>query len=264
MSGRWVEVSDGVLVRRHEELDLCTGLVVGDGACLVVDTGGDARQGAELAAAVRAVTPHPWTVALTHAHFDHCFGTAAFLPCVRWAHEGCPAALATTAEPQRAEWTAHYRDAGRDEVADALATTPAIPPDQLVEASATVHIGDRPVLLAHLGRGHTDHDLVVQVPDAAVVFAGDLVEQGAPPDFGDAYPGDWPATLTALLGLDASLVVPGHGEPVDAGFVADQRDELATVAALCAAVAAGDLDVAAALAHSPYPPAVTRSALRRS
>ena len=258
-----MEVGDGVLVRRHEELDLSTGLVVGDGACLVVDTGGDARQGAELAEAVRAVTPHPWTVVLTHAHFDHCFGTAAFLPCERWAHAGCFEALAATADPQRAEWIAHYRDAGRAEVVDALATTPVIPPDQLVEAFVTVHIGARPVRLAHLGRGHTDHDLVVQVPDAAVVFAGDLVEQGAPPDFGDAYPADWPATLTALLGLGAGLVVPGHGEPVDAGFVAAQRDELATVAALCEAVSAGDLDEASALARSPYPPAVTRSALRR-
>lgn len=263
MSARWVEVGDGVLVRRHEELNLSTGLVVGDGACLVVDTGGDTRQGAELAAAVRAVTPHPWTVALTHAHFDHCFGTAAFLPCERWAHTGCPTVLATTAEPQRAEWIAHYRDTGRDEVAEALATSPVIPPDRLVETSVTVQVGGRPVLLAHLGRGHTDHDLVVQVPDATVVFAGDLVEQGAPPDFGDAHPADWPATLTALLGLSAGRVVPGHGEPVDAGFVAAQRDELATVAALCADVAAGALDETAALAGSPYPPTVTRSALRR-
>ncbi len=263
MSARWVEVGDGVLVRRHEELDLSTGLVVGDGACLVVDTGGDARQGVELAAAVRAVTPHPWTVVLTHAHFDHCFGTAAFLPCERWAHVGCPAALATTAEPQRTEWVAYYRDAGRDEVADALATSPVVPPDRLVDASVTVQVGGRPVLLVHLGRGHTDHDLVVQVPDAGVVFAGDLVEQGAPPDFSDAHPVNWPATLTALLGITAERFVPGHGEPVDAGFVAAQRDELATVAALCEAVATGDLDEASALTRSPYPPAVTRSALRR-
>lgn len=263
VSGRWVEVGDGVLVRRHEELDLSTGLVVGEGACLVIDTGGDARQGAELAAAVRAVTPHPWTVALTHAHFDHCFGTPAFLPCERWAHTGCPPALATTAEPQRAEWVAHYRDAGRDEVADALATSPVVPPDRLVDASVSLRVGGRLVLLAHLGRGHTDHDLVVQVPDAGVVFAGDLVEQGAPPDFSDAHPVDWPATLNALLGLGAGRVVPGHGEPVDAGFVSAQRDELAAVAALCEAVAAGALDETSALTRSPYPPAETRIALRR-
>jgi hypothetical protein len=38
--------------------------------------------------------------------------------------------------------------------------------------------------LRALGRGHTD--LVVRVPDAGVVFAGDLVAQGAPPALEDA------------------------------------------------------------------------------
>ena len=51
------------------------------------------------------------------------------------------------------------------------------------------------VVLRHLGRGHTDHDVVAHVPDTGVVFAGDLVEQGAPPGFEDSYPLDWPATL---------------------------------------------------------------------
>ncbi|MET0188720.1 MAG: MBL fold metallo-hydrolase, partial [Pseudonocardia sediminis] len=78
--GRWVGLADGVLARRHDELDLTTGLVLGTDRALVIDTRGDSRQGAELAAAVRAVTGLPVTVVLTHAHFDHCFGTAAFGP----------------------------------------------------------------------------------------------------------------------------------------------------------------------------------------
>jgi glyoxylase-like metal-dependent hydrolase (beta-lactamase superfamily II) len=66
------------------------------------------------------------------------------------------------------------------------------------------------------------------VPDAAVVFAGDLVEQGAPPSIGpDAHPSDWPSALDAILALNPAVVVPGHGDPVDAGFVRRQRDELA-------------------------------------
>ena len=100
-------------------------------------------------------------------------------------------------------------------------------------------LGGRTVALQHPGRGHTDHDVVVHVPDAAVVFAGDLVEQGAPPDLGDAVVAEWPATLDALLALQPAVVVPGHGDPVDPAFVAAQRAELAEVAALHAAVAAG-------------------------
>ena len=89
-------------------------------------------------------------------------------------------------------------------------------------------VGGRAVSLRHLGRGHTGADLVVAVDD--VVFAGDLVEEGAPPAMDDAFPLEWAATLTALLGLVRGPVVPGHGAVVDAAFVAAQRDELARLA----------------------------------
>jgi glyoxylase-like metal-dependent hydrolase (beta-lactamase superfamily II) len=251
--GRWVEVGDGVLARRHRELDLTTGLVLGGERALVVDTRGDARQGSELATAVRAVTGLSPTVVVTHAHFDHCFGTAAFLPCPVFAHPRCRATLAATADAQRAEWAAHYRDQGDPATADALDATHPPLPDHAVDPETTLDLGGRTVTLRHLGRGHTDHDLVVHVPDAAVVFAGDLVEQGAPPDLGDAVLAEWPATLDALLALRPTVVVPGHGDPVDAAFVAAQRAEVAEVAALHAAVAAGRIDAATAARLSPYP-----------
>ena len=70
-------------------------------------------------------------------------------------------------------------------------------------------------------------------PEADVLFAGDLVEQGAPPSFGDAYPLDWPATLGQLLDLAADgHVVPGHGEVVERDFVAAQLGEIAFLAEL--------------------------------
>ncbi len=248
--GRWVEVGDGVLARRHRELDLTTGLVLGEERALVVDTRGDARQGTELATAVRAVTGLPLVVAITHAHFDHCFGTGAFLPCPVFAHPRCRATLAATADAQRAEWVTHYCLHGAPDTADALAATDPPLPDYAVDPETPLDLGGRAVTLRHLGRGHTDHDLVVHVPDAAVVFAGDLVEQGAPPDLGDAVLAEWPATLDALLALRPAVVVPGHGDPVDTAFVAAQRAE---VAALHAAVAAGRIDTATAARRSPYP-----------
>ena len=251
--GRWVEVGDGVLARRHAELDLTTGLVLGGERALVVDTRGDARQGAELAGAVLAVTPLPVVVALTHAHFDHCFGTGAFRPCPVYAHPRCRATLAATAAAQRDEWSAHYRGRGDHRTAEALAATDPPLPDRGVDPEVVLDLGGRTVVLLHTGRGHTDHDVVVHVPDTAVVFAGDLVEQGAPPDLGDAVLADWPATLDAVLALRPQVVVPGHGDPVDPAFVAAQRAELAEVAALHAAVAAGELDAATAARRSPYP-----------
>jgi glyoxylase-like metal-dependent hydrolase (beta-lactamase superfamily II) len=249
--GRWVEVGDGVLARRYTELDLTVGLVIGAERALVVDTRGDARQGAELATAVRGVTTLPLAVAITHAHFDHCFGTAAFAPAPVHALPRCRAVLAATAAAQRSRWAAYYRERGDHGTADALAATD--PPLPGADAPTTLDLGGRTADLLHLGRGHTDHDLVVAVPDAGVVFAGDLVEQGAPPDLEDGVIPEWPATLDALLALGPRTVVPGHGAPVDAAFVAGQRAELGEVAALCAAVAEGSITAAEAARRSPYP-----------
>jgi glyoxylase-like metal-dependent hydrolase (beta-lactamase superfamily II) len=251
MDGRWVEVGDGVLARRYAELDLTVGLVLGAERALVVDTRGDARQGAELAAAVQVISTQPLAVAITHAHFDHCFGTAAFAPAPVYALPRCRAVLAATASAQRSRWAAYYRERGDPDTAGALAATEPPLPD--VDAPAVLDLGGRSVQLLHLGRGHTDHDLVVAVPDAGVVFAGDLVEQGAPPDLEDAVVPEWPATLDALLALRPRTVVPGHGDPVDPAFVAGQRAELAEVGALHAAVARGSLSAAEAARRSPYP-----------
>ena len=60
--------------------------------------------------------------------------------------------------------------------------------------------GGRVGRLRHAGRGHSAGDLValVAVLDADVAVVGDLVEQGGPPRFDDAYPLEWPDTLAAL------------------------------------------------------------------
>ncbi|MGY1844345.1 MBL fold metallo-hydrolase [Modestobacter sp. SYSU DS0875] len=223
----WREVGDGVFVRRHADLDLNCGLVVGDGACLVIDTRCHLGEGRALAEAVRAVTPHPWTVVNTHDHYDHCFGNAAFRPAAVWGHRRCAEGLASTGEAQRASVVAGLREDG-DPAAELVAIAPIDVPDNLVDDVAVLDVGGRPVTLRHLGRGHTDGDLVVAVAD--VLFAGDLVEEGGPPAMEDAFPLEWAATLDALLGLVRGPVVPGHGAVVDAGFVVGQRDELARLA----------------------------------
>jgi glyoxylase-like metal-dependent hydrolase (beta-lactamase superfamily II) len=249
----WQEVADGVLVRRHAELDLNCGLVLGDGACLVVDSRSHLGEAADLVAAVRAVTPHPWTLVNTHAHYDHCFGNSAFRPAAVWGTRGCAADLVATGEQQRDAVVAELRRTGQHRTADLVAAAPIDPPDHLVDDVAHLDVGGREVVLRFLGRGHTDHDLVVEV-DEDVIFAGDLVEEGAPPAFDDAFPEEWPATLGRLHALARGPVVPGHGAVVDAAYVGGQREELLSV---FAAVRAGRTDA------GPYDPVTMRTAARR-
>jgi glyoxylase-like metal-dependent hydrolase (beta-lactamase superfamily II) len=221
----WHEVGDGVYVRRYPFLDQTIGAVVGRSHVLVVDTRSTTLQARELIGDLRQLTRLPWVVANTHVHFDHAFGNAAFRPCEIWAHQGCAEALRAHGPAQRENVVRWVPDLARE-----LNGTPLDPPDRTFEAWAELDLGDRRVELRHLGRGHTDHDVVVHVPDTATVFAGDLVEHGAPPGFEDSFPLDWPATLGHLLDLADGVVVPGHGAPVSSDFVSAQLAEIAFLA----------------------------------
>jgi glyoxylase-like metal-dependent hydrolase (beta-lactamase superfamily II) len=231
---RWREVAPGVLVRRHRFFDLNVTLVLGDERALVVDTQVHEPAARTLVAAVREVTALPWVVVDTHAHFDHVFGNATFAqeqPGLEiWGHEGCRRELELFGASQRAAAAQGLREAGRPDDADLVEAVALLPPNRAFTADTELDLGGRTVVLHHPGRGHTGHDAVVEVPDAQVTIAGDLVEEGAPPSFGDAYPLEWPATLGALLPRLGSVVVPGHGDVVDPAFVAAQRDDLAAVA----------------------------------
>jgi glyoxylase-like metal-dependent hydrolase (beta-lactamase superfamily II) len=160
-------------------------------------------------------------VVVTHWHYDHAFGLAAFADVPRIAHESVHSRLLSAeAAAEAKRLGVDSRELGQPNVEIAVATA--------------LDLGDRRVEIAHLGRGHTDGDLVVVVPDADVLFAGDLLESAGPPSFGpDSVPDEWPATVDAVIGLmtAATLAVPGHGEPVGREFVFEQRGWIAAQAA---------------------------------
>jgi glyoxylase-like metal-dependent hydrolase (beta-lactamase superfamily II) len=255
---RWIEIAENVFARRHEELDQTLGLVVGEERCLVVDSGTDEEHGAQWLAAIREVTALPHTLLITHAHWDHFFGTAPFTPCPVLAHPVCQQEIERNAEEHRARGLRHYGDSPR---AALHAAARVVVPDTAI-TTLELDLGGKMAWLRHPGRGHTGGDVVVFLPETGTLFAGDLVEQGAPPAIGsDAYPLDWPSTMDALLALDPEVVVPGHGEPVDAAFVATQRDELAAVAELYLAVRTGELTTDEAVSRAPYPDGYVRYVL---
>ena len=131
---------------------------------------------------------------------------------------------------------------------------------------ATLDVGGREILLAYLGRGHTDNDIVLRVTDADVLCAGDLLENGATPYFGDGFPMDWPVTADRLLAMtgDRTVVVPGHGDHAGRSFVAASLDGFRAIAALAEGVHGGMLDLESAIAVAPYPAAAAREPLERA
>jgi glyoxylase-like metal-dependent hydrolase (beta-lactamase superfamily II) len=259
----WVEIGDRVFVRRYEFYDQNIGVVLGEGEVLLIDTRSTHVQAREVAADLRMLTADPVTVVVdTHGHFDHAFGNHVFRPATIWGQSGCPPFMAATGESRRAR-------VARDEpsLAADLGEVVIDPPDQVFDTAATIDVGGRPVELRFLGRGHTDHDAVVSIPDADVVFAGDLIEGGNVPFFNDAYPLDWPDTADSLAALVTGIVVPGHGDHAGRAFAVEQATAIRAVADLARRVESGELGLEDAIAQTPFPafPAEdTRAPLKRA
>ncbi|MDQ0961845.1 glyoxylase-like metal-dependent hydrolase (beta-lactamase superfamily II) [Streptomyces sp. B4I13] len=226
----WERVAAGVGRCRLPGWDCTVGLVVGAGAALVIDAGSTLAEGALLRAQAEELAGGRVThLALTHPHFDHVLGAAAFAGAEVFGAVGIDSVPAGELR----------EDAVRQGVDEAAATEAAdtlVRPRHFVSGEWTLDLGEgRQVLLANVGPAHSAHDLVVLVPGAEAgepetVFCGDLVEESGDPQAGpDAVPSRWPATLDRLLDLggEDARYVPGHGAVVDAAFVRAQRDALA-------------------------------------
>jgi glyoxylase-like metal-dependent hydrolase (beta-lactamase superfamily II) len=246
----WLEHGDGVFSKRYESLDLNIGAIdCGDGL-LVIDTRAHHAQARELIGDLRRISTLPvrWVIN-THHHWDHTFGNGEFADAAIWGHERCRTHLADHGQAMRDRVKAMAPGQ-----ASALDEVLIVPPSFTVTDTADVTFGSRPVEMRYLGRGHTDNDLVIRIPDADVVFAGDLIENGAPPAFGDSFPLEWPVTVAALQEIVTGPIVPGHGAPTDVEFVAAQGADLQELAALARTRHADGMTIeAAAAAGGPFP-----------
>ncbi|TQM61928.1 MBL fold metallo-hydrolase [Humibacillus xanthopallidus] len=272
----FIEVADRVFVARYPQWDVNVGLVLGRDGAVVIDTRASDVQGRHALDDVRRLgrditVTH---VVNTHVHFDHTFGNAAFDTATVHAHDNVGRTLEADAERIKSLVRADPGPAPEfgytaQDAADVLATV-VRGPDRTFGSNATIDLGDRCVTMTYAGRGHTDGDIAVVVPDTDAVFLGDLVEESAHPSFGgDCWPFDWADTLTSHLYQTSArtVVVPGHGRPVDAAFVEAQRDDIAAVASVIRGRRLGGLSLEEALrepdARLPYPLEQLESAIRR-
>ncbi|MDN5725616.1 MAG: MBL fold metallo-hydrolase [Propionibacteriales bacterium] len=247
--GPWREIRPRVWVAVAEPPAVTIGLVAGESGALVVDCGSTPAQGAAIRAAAEEIAGVPVVAAVvTHAHFDHWYGLGAFADVLTIGHESVAEILAR--DQTLAGQTA---DLG-------FAVDELVAPNAPLTVVRALDVGGRRVELFHPGPGHTSSDLVVHVPDADVLFVGDLVEQAGPPSYGiDSQPHDWATTLDSVIGMlgENGLAVVGHGEPVDRDFCLQARAATAAVSGEIRALVERGVpaDQAYAEGHWPWPEA---------
>jgi glyoxylase-like metal-dependent hydrolase (beta-lactamase superfamily II) len=255
----WQELGEGIFRHRYQFLDQNIGVVLGGEAVLVIDTRSHPGHANQLLSDLRTVTSLPigW-VFNTHYHWDHAFGNQVFGGSAIWGHVNCRSELIERGLTRIDELVTDF-PAEAEEFRKVVVT----PPTEVFEEQATIDLGNRTVAISHLGLGHTNSDAVLHVDD--VTFAGDLVEEGSPPWFGDSYPISWFDTVGRLAAEARPTVVPGHGDVVDVEHLVVMRFDLGWIArqaraAMSAGLAVGEID----LAGSPYPEAYVREALERA
>jgi glyoxylase-like metal-dependent hydrolase (beta-lactamase superfamily II) len=258
------ELADGVYRRRFESLDLNVGVVVGESGALVVDTRASHREADELIEELKTLTrlPLAWVVN-THWHWDHVFGNSRFGDAAIWGHRLCREALAERPLEMIQGALDWLREDGH-ELAEEIEEVVIVPPGHSFDDKAVIDLGGQIVELTYHGLAHTDADIVIRVPSSGVAFFGDMLEQGAPPNFGDSFPLVWPETLSSAMSSWDGLIVPGHGDVMTPAEAGTQYEELEDVARVARSCVVDKVPPEQAAGLGPYPPEVMKAALHRA
>jgi glyoxylase-like metal-dependent hydrolase (beta-lactamase superfamily II) len=218
-----------------------TALIETDDGVLVVDSHSKPSAARAVIERLRDVTPKPVRYLVnTHYHWDHWQGNEAYpsafghvdvitnditreamarksLKRIQDHVRQVPAEITqlraqlaqATGADQRAELASNLRQA-EQYLAEVRALRPAMP-TMVFERAMRILQPEREIHLLHLGRAHTEGDVIVYLPRERLVVTGDAVI-GWTPFMGDGYPQDWPETLRRLEQLDFDRMIMGHGQ----------------------------------------------------
>ncbi len=233
------------------------GLITSGRASLLIDTLYDESLTRQMLGTLQTLRPTPLavdTVVNTHANGDHCWGNAAvpdakIISSKRAADEmrelppramhGLVRASALLAHNGLSRRV--LRLLTRLHVPQAGALLEAAPfvaekfgpfdfrrvrlrlPDAAFSAELWLELEGRRVLLQELGPAHTRGDVIAYIPDARVVFTGDLLFAGSHPIAWAGPIEGWIAACDRMLALDADVIVPGHGPLATKREIADTK-----------------------------------------
>lgn len=214
-----------------------SGLITGSGTSLMVDTLFDLALTREMLDGFGpVVADHPLqTLVNTHSDPDHTFGNellaargveivASEAAAELMTQEAADAVTGTKRMPGALGDFARHIFGPFD-----LEGITATGPDRTFTGEESVDVGGREVRLIQVGPAHTPGDALVYVPDARLLYAGDILFVGGTPIAWAGPIERWVAALDLILDMDVTAVVPGHGPVSGKAEVAAMREYLVFV-----------------------------------
>jgi len=191
------------------EGDPNTGVIIGDDSVMIIDAQATPRLASMVIERIRNVTDKPIThVVLSHYHAVRVLGASAYES--REVIMG-ERARAMVVERGQEDWDSEFQRFPR--LFEGHESIPGLTwPTTTFSDRMTVWLGSRRVDLLHPGRAHTAGDVVAFVPDANVMFTGDIVEYHSACYCGDGHYQDWPDTLARVRAFDVDAIAPGRGD----------------------------------------------------
>jgi len=205
------------------EGDPNSGVIVGDDSVMVIEAQATPRLAQKVIDEIRKVTDKPIThLALTHYHAVRVLGASAYGASQIIMSD---MARAMVVERGQEDWDSEFQRFPR--LFQGHESIPGLTwPTTTFNDSMTVYLGKRRVDLMHLGRAHTAGDIVIHVPDANVMFTGDIVEYHSACYCGDGHFSDWGDTLDAIKWFQVDAIAPGRGDALVGRDRVDEAIEL--------------------------------------
>jgi glyoxylase-like metal-dependent hydrolase (beta-lactamase superfamily II) len=214
-----------------------SGLVTGSGTSLMVDTLFDLALTREMLAGIAPITDgHPLgTLVNTHSDGDHVFGNELVAERdVEIIASEAAAALMTQEAVELLAGVKRMAGATGDFARHVFAPfefegITATGPTRTFSGELSVDVGGREVRLIQVGPAHTPGDVLVHVPDAKLLFAGDILFVGGTPIAWAGPIERWIDACDRILDMDLDTIVPGHGPVSGKPEVRDMREYLVFV-----------------------------------
>jgi glyoxylase-like metal-dependent hydrolase (beta-lactamase superfamily II) len=204
----FTEIGEGLWAFTAEG-DPNSGVIIGDESVMVIEAQATPRLANKVIEEIRKVTDKPIShLVLTHYHAVRVLGASAFgAPQIIMSED----ARGMVEERGQEDWDSEFQRFPR--LFEGHESIPGLTyPTTTFNGAMTVYLGKRRVDIMQLGRAHTAGDAVVWVPDAEVMFTGDIVEYHSACYCGDGFFAEWGHTLDNIAAFDPVSIAPGRGD----------------------------------------------------